>query len=83
MFQLAMEDNWEEIDKLIPLYEELELPKSLTDMNAYPQNNEVLEDVVTLINSKEKVHLLQFEVNKENTLASIHELERYFQSKTD
>lgn len=83
MFQLAMEDNWEEIDKLIPLYEELELPKSLTDMNAYPQNNEVLEDVVTLINSKEKVHLLPFEVNKENTLASIHELERYFQSKTD
>lgn len=81
MFQLAMEGNWEEIDRLIPLYEELDLPKSLTDMDAYPQTDEVLVDVVTLINNKEKVHLLPFEVNKKNLMESIHELEQYFKNK--
>lgn len=81
MFQLAMEQNWKEIDTLIPLYEELDLPKSLTDMNAYPQSEDTLEQVVTLINNKEKVHLLPFEVNKENILAGIYALEHYLMNK--
>lgn len=81
MFQLAMEENWAEIETLLPLYEDLKLPKSLSDMNAYPQNEQVLYQVVTLINNKEKVHLLPFEVNKENLLEGIHALENYFINK--
>lgn len=80
MFQLAMEQNWEEIDALIPLYEELNLPKSLTEMKAYPQSEETLHAIATLINNKEKVHLLPFEVNTENIVEGIHSLENYLNS---
>ena len=81
MFQLVMEQNWKEIDMLVPLYEELNLPKSLTDMNAFPQTEETFQKIATLINNKEKVHLLPFEVNTENILKGIYTLEQYFINK--
>lgn len=79
-YQLALEKKWSAIDELMPLYDTLQLPKSLTEMGVYPMSDETLSDVVQLINGKAKVHLLPMEINENTLTTALINLENYIHS---
>ncbi len=76
-YQLALEKKWSTIDELIPFYESLHLPKSLTEMGVYPMPESTLKNIVKLINNKKKVHLLPLQVNEETLTTALIDLENY------
>lgn len=76
-FQLALEEKWEMIDELIPFYDDLNLPKSLTEMGVYPLSEEKQKEIICLTNKKKKVHLLPIEVNEERLSKAMIDLENY------
>lgn len=79
-YQLALEEKWSEIDHLIPFYEELNLPQSLTEMGVYPMTEQDLDNVIELVNGKEKVHLLPIEINESVLKETLINLENYINS---
>ena len=80
-YQLAIEDKWDVIDSLLPLYEKLHLPRCLTDMELYPLDDELLDKIAAFVNSKEKVHLIPLEINQQVLRNKIIELEKYILEK--
>lgn len=76
-YQLALEGKWEEIDSLVPLYQRLNLPISLTQMGAYPIDEASLEELLAFMDSKEKVHLLPLEINQTTLRKALVDLEDY------
>ena len=80
-YQLALEEKWEEIDRLLPFYRELGLPTSLTEMGLYPFTDEEMSKITKLMVSKEKIRLLPLEINEE-ILAEVYvKLEKYLEFK--
>ena len=80
-YQLAIEDKWDVIDSLLPLYEKLHLPRCLTDMELYPLDGELLDKIAAFVDSKEKVHLIPLEINQQVLRSKIIELEKYILEK--
>ncbi|UUX33410.1 iron-containing alcohol dehydrogenase family protein [Fundicoccus culcitae] len=80
-YQLALEERWELIDELLPLYERLGLPTSLKSMDIYPISDEDLDNLVDFIDSKEKVHLIPIEINKDVLREAIVKLEEYMENR--
>lgn len=76
-YQLALEDKWSEIDRLIPFYKNLNLPLSLTEMNLYPFAPDDREKIIEIMDNKEKLHLLPLEMDKELLANTYDELEKY------
>lgn len=81
LYQMALEERWDAIDELLPFYKELELPDSLRSMGMLPMSDEKLDDVVSFINSKAKVHLIPMEVNEQVLDNAVIELEKYINAK--
>lgn len=77
LYQLALEEKWSIIDELLPFYEKLNLPKSLTEMGVYPMSESTMKDIIRLINGKSKVHLLPLEINEETLTQALIRLENY------
>lgn len=80
-FQLSLEKNWNEIDKLIPLYKELNLPMSLTEMGEYPLSKKDRKEIIELMYKKKKIHELPFEITKGSLSTAIDDLEKYLNNK--
>lgn len=80
-YQLALENKYDEIDRLLPFYKKLGLPKSLTEMGVYPFSESDMKKIVELMNSKEKIHLLPLEINEEILEKTYVELEDYLKDK--
>ncbi|MGX7109482.1 iron-containing alcohol dehydrogenase family protein [Facklamia miroungae] len=78
-YQMALEQRWEEIDKLMPFYKELKLPVSLHQMGLYPENEDTLNKMVEFIDSLEKVHLIPVQITKDRLFKAIIDLEDYIQ----
>lgn len=76
-FQLALEDKWSTIDRLMPFYQELNLPTSMHQMKIYPEDEAVIDQLVEFIDSKEKVHLIPMTITKEKLKETIEKLEQY------
>ncbi|KPG73867.1 iron-containing alcohol dehydrogenase family protein [Enterococcus sp. RIT-PI-f] len=76
-YQLALEEKWRIIDQLIPFYQELNLPMSLHQMNIFPENEQTINQLVTFIYSKEKVHLIPVLITKERLKEAVLDLEIY------
>ena len=47
----------------MPMYKELKLPLSMHQMNLYPQDEQVVDQIVAFMDGKEKVHLIPIEIN--------------------
>lgn len=77
LYQLALEKNWEEIDHLLPFYQEMELPLSLTTMGIFPSDETVLDDIAAIIYSMDEVHLLPIEITQDKLKQAIYDLEEY------
>lgn len=75
-FQIALEERCENIDTLLQFYQDLNLPMSLTEMGIMP-TEEILDDIVSFIYSKEKVHLIPIEITEEKIRQTIYDLEDY------
>ncbi|MEG0165998.1 iron-containing alcohol dehydrogenase family protein [Anaerorhabdus sp.] len=80
-FQLALEDKWEVIDELQQFYKQFSLPCSLTEMGLYPLEENDMKNIVTFINSKDKVHLIPIEINEEFIKNRIINLEKHITNK--
>lgn len=76
-FQLALEEKWSTIDRLLPFYQELNLPTSMHQMGIYPEDEAVIDQLVEFIDSKEKVHLIPLTITKEKLKDTIERLEHY------
>ena len=76
-YQLAVEKKWDQIDALLPFYQELNLPMSLKQMKLFPADETVIDQIVTFVDSKEKVHLLPIPITVDLLKESIFELEKY------
>lgn len=79
LYQLALEGKWETIDSLMPFYSDLKLPVSLHNMGLYPEDEKVLDDIVSFIDSKEKVHLIPISITPEILKKTIFDLEKYIE----
>ncbi|MDO4431682.1 MAG: iron-containing alcohol dehydrogenase family protein [Aerococcaceae bacterium] len=76
-YQLALENKWDEIDRLVPFYHQLGLPLSLTEMGVYPFAEGELQEIAEMMDKKDKIHLLPLEINAE-ILANVYvELEKF------
>ena len=80
-YQLALEGKWSVIDDLIPFYQQLNLPMSLTQMGVYPMSEATLSDIIGLVHSKQKVHLLPMEINEDILTKALIDLESYLHTK--
>ena len=79
LYQLALEGKWETIDSLMPFYSDLKLPVSLNHMELYPEDEKVLDDIVSFIDSKEKVHLIPISITPGILKKTIFDLEKYIE----
>ncbi|MFD2306891.1 iron-containing alcohol dehydrogenase family protein [Enterococcus termitis] len=79
-YQLALEEKWDRIDQLLPFYEALNLPVSLKQMTIYPEEA-VIDEIVSFIDSKEKVHLIPVTTTKESLKRALISLEEYIKEK--
>jgi hydroxycarboxylate dehydrogenase A len=59
LVQLVLEGKWEEIEELLPFYDELGLPASLIDLNVRVTNNEALLNVAAKSTvPEESIHVM-------------------------
>lgn len=78
-YQLAIEERWTVIDQLLPFYRELQLPMSLHQMEIYPEDPQVIDQLVAFVDSKEKVHLIPVSITKERLKKALLDLENYIE----
>lgn len=78
-YQLAIEERWTVIDQLLPFYRELQLPMSLHQMGIYPEDPQVIDQLVAFVDSKEKVHLIPVSITKERLKKALLDLENYIE----
>lgn len=76
-YQLALEGRWSDIDCLVELYRELKLPMTLHQMGIFPSDKQVMDDIISFIDSKEKVHLIPIEITPEILKKAVYDLEDY------
>ncbi|PMB85077.1 iron-containing alcohol dehydrogenase family protein [Dolosicoccus paucivorans] len=77
LYQLAIEEKWDVIDSLMPFYQRIDAPFSLTRMGLYPLDNQTIDNMVKFIDSLPKVHLIPVEINYTNLKEAILKLEEY------
>ena len=74
--QLIMEEKWEELDKLIPFYKEIDLGTSLTELGLELTLAD-LEVVSQRAAEDEPIHLMALEITPELIFESMLALEKY------
>lgn len=79
LYQMALEERWDEINQLLPFYKKLNLPCSLNSMGIYVDDT-TLSKIIDFIHSKEKVHLLPIDITKERLTKALYSLEKYILS---
>lgn len=79
-YQLALEDRWNEIEELLPFYQELNLPTSLNYMSM-SLDDETADKVVEFIAGEEGVVLMPLDLPKTKIKSTIFELERFIENK--
>ena len=77
LFQLALEDKWRDITQLVSYYDSLDLPKSLTEMGLYPQDENTLNAIFDFVTNQDKVNMLPYDTRKEKLVETLHQLEAF------
>ena len=72
MVQLAMEEKWEEIQRMLPFYQSLNLPFKHAHLGV---TEEEMEQVATLAAEDEYIHLLPFDVTAAKLINAVKTLE--------
>ncbi|MCO7174848.1 iron-containing alcohol dehydrogenase family protein [Sporolactobacillus kofuensis] len=76
LVQLALEKKWEEILKLLPFYQQLQLPTNLQDLHLEACSIQDIHKLAAFSVSPDKtIHLLPFEVNEATVFEAIQQLE--------
>ncbi|QKG83969.1 iron-containing alcohol dehydrogenase family protein [Kroppenstedtia pulmonis] len=76
LIQLALTDNWEEIDLLIPYYKALGLPASLSELGVDPGNKELLRLLArTALQKNESIHNMEQDFTEEDLLNALQRVE--------
>lgn len=79
--QLVIEKNLPEIEKLLPFYQELELPTCLADMNMHFTEEDYRRVAERATIPEESIHLLAEEISPEIVIAAMKELETFITDK--
>lgn len=77
LIQLALENNFAEIDTLLPFYRELHLPTSLSDMDIQLSDTGYLEVATRATLPDEYIHLLADTVTAERVVDAMKRVEQY------
>lgn len=76
LWQLAIEEKWEEIKILLPFYRQLRLPSSLRELRlSHLDNAEWYEVIELVVDPSATIHLLPVPITKEGTYTALVELE--------
>ncbi|WP_332238661.1 iron-containing alcohol dehydrogenase family protein [Sporolactobacillus sp. KGMB 08714] len=76
MVQLALEGKWDEIRRLQPFYQKLNLPMNLTDLHLGTRPESDIRQLAARAVSPDKtIHLLPYEVTAESVFSAINQLE--------
>lgn len=77
-FQLAIEGKWDELSNLIPMYQDLELPQCLADMDIKGLDESELDAIVKrLLIPEERIHTLPMALPESHVKQAIIDLEFY------
>lgn len=79
LYQMALENRYDEVDRLIHFYQRIGTPISLEQMGVH-LDEITLNQVVEFMNSKEKVHLIPVDTSKEALKAALINIEQYVQN---
>lgn len=81
LVQLALFNEWKEIDHLIPFYDALGLPKSFADLGIECEQSEKWQKVSDhAVRKSESIHLLG-DISAENVYKAMQDLEKYVTTK--
>ncbi len=81
LVQLVLETKWQEIETILPFYQQLGLPLSLKDLGVKKVTDEIIVQVPekTVI-PEESIHVMPGEMTAEVVSKAIRELEKYIHS---
>lgn len=78
LVQLALENNWEEIEQLIPHYRRLRLPSSLSDLGLSPENRTAIESIAEgALLPGESIHFMPSRFSRGDVIRALDTLETY------
>lgn len=78
IIQLAIENKWTEIKKLIPFYQKMELPLCLKDMGMILSKEEIEKIAAKASKPHETIHYLPQKITAPLVTSAINEVETYF-----
>ena len=78
LIQLVLEENWEEIQSLLPFYQKLQLPFRLKHLRLESRDEETLRFIAReIIRPDETIHLMNIQINEEVVLQAFYQLEDF------
>ncbi|WP_078547828.1 iron-containing alcohol dehydrogenase family protein [Litchfieldia alkalitelluris] len=78
LIQLVLEENWQEINELLPFYRSLELPYQLEHLDLHMASREKLITVArSTVLPHESIHLIGLKLNEESILNAFDNLEKH------
>ncbi|MHC5374693.1 iron-containing alcohol dehydrogenase family protein [Enterococcus sp. LJL120] len=81
LVQLVMEDKWQELEELLPFYEELHLPKSLAAMEMTLTAEEITAVAERSVLPDETIHMMRGTITAEKVATAMEKLEDYMADK--
>lgn len=77
LVQLALEENWDEIHRLLPFYRDLKLPYTLKQLGLDATEKEKLMYIAEeIIKPHESIHLMNIPVDREKIVQAFYQLEK-------
>ncbi|MGG3738901.1 iron-containing alcohol dehydrogenase family protein [Aeribacillus pallidus] len=77
LIQLVIENNWDEIHRLLPFYQALQLPFTFQQLGL-PNEKEVLHTIAeAIVQPEESIHLMNVPINKETMVEAFYQLEEF------
>lgn len=77
LVQLALEENWDEIHRLLPFYRDLKLPYTLKQLGLDATEKEKLTYIAEeIVQPHESIHLMNIPVDSEKIVQAFYQLEK-------
>ncbi|AYV68107.1 oxidoreductase [Niallia circulans] len=77
LFQLSLEENYEEIKQLVPLYKKLKLPICWRDLHLSPEKGDLDKMADQILRPSSRIYALPMELTKQSVIDGLQKLEAF------